>query len=170
MDYFHEFFPSEAQREIIVHCVSSASALPEGYYAFLESYCSNPDCDCQEVLIQIELQSCNTPVNFERSAIPTVVLLYTWGKPFSKKNPTIHPEAPESSLAPDALKLFQEYVEANPSYLTSLNDHYSMMKKIEHCGAHQHNPLPIKREPKIGRNELCACGSGKKFKKCCMNK
>ncbi|MEO8170292.1 MAG: UPF0149 family protein [Oxalobacteraceae bacterium] len=27
---------------------------------------------------------------------------------------------------------------------------------------------PIKREaPKVGRNDLCACGSGKKFKKCC---
>lgn len=24
--------------------------------------------------------------------------------------------------------------------------------------------------PKVGRNELCPCGSGKKFKKCCMNK
>jgi uncharacterized protein len=27
---------------------------------------------------------------------------------------------------------------------------------------------PVKREaPKVGRNDLCACGSGKKFKKCC---
>jgi len=29
---------------------------------------------------------------------------------------------------------------------------------------------PVRREaPKIGRNEPCPCGSGKKFKKCCMN-
>jgi SEC-C motif-containing protein len=27
---------------------------------------------------------------------------------------------------------------------------------------------PIKRtEPKVGRNDLCPCGSGKKYKKCC---
>ncbi len=27
---------------------------------------------------------------------------------------------------------------------------------------------PIRRTtPKVGRNELCPCGSGKKFKKCC---
>jgi len=27
---------------------------------------------------------------------------------------------------------------------------------------------PIRREvPKVGRNDLCTCGSGKKFKKCC---
>ncbi len=29
---------------------------------------------------------------------------------------------------------------------------------------------PARREaPKIGRNEPCPCGSGKKYKKCCMN-
>ncbi|NIP38703.1 MAG: preprotein translocase subunit SecA [Candidatus Dadabacteria bacterium] len=28
-------------------------------------------------------------------------------------------------------------------------------------------PMPIRREKKIGRNELCPCGSGKKYKKCC---
>jgi len=29
---------------------------------------------------------------------------------------------------------------------------------------------PIRNEsPKVGRNEPCPCGSGKKFKKCCMN-
>jgi preprotein translocase subunit SecA len=28
-------------------------------------------------------------------------------------------------------------------------------------------PAPVKREtPKIGRNDLCPCGSGEKFKKC----
>lgn len=26
---------------------------------------------------------------------------------------------------------------------------------------------PIRKEPKIGRNELCPCGSGKKYKNCC---
>ena len=29
---------------------------------------------------------------------------------------------------------------------------------------------PIVYEKKVGRNELCPCGSGKKFKKCCENK
>ena len=29
---------------------------------------------------------------------------------------------------------------------------------------------PIRTEPKVGRNEPCPCGSGKKYKKCCLNK
>jgi preprotein translocase subunit SecA len=33
---------------------------------------------------------------------------------------------------------------------------------------HDHITAPITRDsPKIGRNDPCPCGSGKKFKKCC---
>lgn len=32
----------------------------------------------------------------------------------------------------------------------------------------QHNPM--RAGPKVGRNDPCACGSGKKFKKCCLGK
>ncbi len=28
----------------------------------------------------------------------------------------------------------------------------------------------VREEPKIGRNDSCPCGSGKKYKKCCINK
>lgn len=32
-----------------------------------------------------------------------------------------------------------------------------------------HAREPVRRvEPKVGRNDLCSCGSGKKYKKCCM--
>ena len=31
-------------------------------------------------------------------------------------------------------------------------------------------PAPIQGNQKVGRNAPCPCGSGKKFKKCCMNK
>jgi uncharacterized protein len=29
--------------------------------------------------------------------------------------------------------------------------------------------IPIRRAPEVGRNDPCPCGSGKKFKKCCLN-
>ena len=28
----------------------------------------------------------------------------------------------------------------------------------------------IREEPRVGRNDPCPCGSGKKYKKCCMSK
>ncbi len=36
------------------------------------------------------------------------------------------------------------------------------------CNHHHHSLAPIIRQaPKIGRNDLCLCGSQKKYKKCC---
>jgi preprotein translocase subunit SecA len=32
------------------------------------------------------------------------------------------------------------------------------------------NESIIRAEPKIGRNDPCPCGSGKKYKKCCLNR
>ena len=36
-------------------------------------------------------------------------------------------------------------------------------------GHHDHAPQKpfVREEPKLGRNDPCACGSGKKYKKCC---
>lgn len=30
------------------------------------------------------------------------------------------------------------------------------------------NIVPVRTKPKIGRNELCPCGSKKKYKNCCI--
>jgi len=36
---------------------------------------------------------------------------------------------------------------------------------------HNSAPTPLRREhPKIGRNETCPCGSGQKYKRCCLGK
>jgi hypothetical protein len=32
----------------------------------------------------------------------------------------------------------------------------------------EYTPPFVRTEPKIGRNETCPCGSGKKYKKCCI--
>jgi preprotein translocase subunit SecA len=40
----------------------------------------------------------------------------------------------------------------------------------ENCGHHHHAPVTTLRRggPKVGRNDPCPCGSGKKHKKCCI--
>ncbi|MEK7719163.1 MAG: SEC-C metal-binding domain-containing protein, partial [Bacteroidota bacterium] len=43
------------------------------------------------------------------------------------------------------------------------------MDASNHPGEHQEGhkaPQPIRHAPKVGRNEPCPCGSGKKFKNC----
>ncbi|MDD5707650.1 MAG: YchJ family protein [Kiritimatiellae bacterium] len=53
-------------------------------------------------------------------------------------------------------------------------DHHEFAKFARHDGEWRFmdgkviGPEPVRREgPKIGRNDPCSCGSGKKFKKCC---
>lgn len=42
---------------------------------------------------------------------------------------------------------------------------YVMQQEMKSNGTN--NGIPVRTEPKIGRNEPCPCGSGKKYKKCC---
>lgn len=49
------------------------------------------------------------------------------------------------------------------------------MKAINVRGSNLPNLFPptytlVRTEPKIGRNDPCPCGSGKKYKKCCLDK
>lgn len=45
----------------------------------------------------------------------------------------------------------------------------AMRRRYQQSG-YSHHSEPIRKTPKAGRNDPCPCGSGKKFKKCCMNK
>ncbi|MFQ6722781.1 MAG: preprotein translocase subunit SecA [Opitutales bacterium] len=50
--------------------------------------------------------------------------------------------------------------------------HFSSSEEVTDIGTAKPKPVelpkPVKRDlPKVGRNDVCPCGSGKKFKKCC---
>jgi len=66
----------------------------------------------------------------------------------------------------DVVSLYDDVVEnwgkriADPSTYRSEDD----LDYLSECGA----PRPYVAEPKIGRNDPCPCGSGKKYKKCCL--
>lgn len=53
--------------------------------------------------------------------------------------------------------------------LEEWTDIFSEDKRLEIRKAHAKSKTVVKHEEKIGRNDPCPCGSGKKYKKCCMN-
>ncbi|OFY21242.1 MAG: hypothetical protein A2W98_14750 [Bacteroidetes bacterium GWF2_33_38] len=84
----------------------------------------------------------------------------------------------------DVQKLFrEESLFTNKNEILSITETYN---KINSWSENQKNPFNDndeinddyeyiqnsieKKEPKVGRNEPCPCGSGKKYKKCCLNK
>jgi len=60
----------------------------------------------------------------------------------------------------DDVKMQQECAGALPGAVAAIYNFFMSKRKSA--------PAPIKREtPKLGRNDPCPCGSGKKFKQCC---
>jgi uncharacterized protein YecA (UPF0149 family) len=60
-----------------------------------------------------------------------------------------------TDLIPDCVTAIAKYWRAKGSTQISM--------PLLHVGRTSPNQSP----PKVGRNQLCPCGSGKKFKKCC---
>ena len=73
------------------------------------------------------------------------------------------------SLAFDKEKLYKNMVAAKADWLYELpqwKEIYSE-EELKKLYKEQKESTTIRKEKKIGRNDSCPCGSGKKYKKCC---
>ena len=78
-------------------------------------------------------------------------------------------EDTEVSLAFDKEKLYKNMVDARADWLYELpqwNDIYDEETR-KRLYLEQKKSGTIVKGPKVGRNDPCPCGSGKKYKKCC---
>ena len=78
-------------------------------------------------------------------------------------------EDTEVSLAFDKEKLYKNMVAAKADWLYELpqwKEIYSE-EELKKLYKEQKESTTIRKEKKIGRNDPCPCGSGKKYKKCC---
>ena len=78
-------------------------------------------------------------------------------------------EDTEVSLAFDKEKLYKNMVEAKADWLYNLpqwKEIYSE-EELKRLYKEQKESGTIRKEKKVGRNDPCPCGSGKKYKKCC---
>jgi uncharacterized protein len=66
----------------------------------------------------------------------------------------------EHVMGEEDQKVWQDCADSLPQSVMAIYNFWLSKRK----------PMPIQRgQPKVGRNELCPCGSGKKFKQCCGN-
>jgi len=76
-------------------------------------------------------------------------------------------------LTPAEEDLRNQLLVANPDLLTELGRRHEIMNKlyVVSAAAAGHPGRvsdPIRAPRRIGRNEPCPCGSGKKYKRCCL--
>ena len=86
------------------------------------------------------------------------------------KGPVLNLASPQSELAPVLLDRVKKYVLKDRHYTERIKRHYRMFKDLIEKENRKATSIKSDKRVKIGRNDPCPCGSGKKYKKCCMNK
>ncbi|SCY86297.1 preprotein translocase subunit SecA [Alkaliphilus peptidifermentans] len=85
-------------------------------------------------------------------------------------------EDPVRAYQMEGFDMFQQMIksiqEDTVKYLFNIEKEYNAERKqvatpIEATHGGGNRPSTVKKENEVGRNEVCPCGSGKKYKKCC---
>lgn len=112
----------------------------------VELYCVKPGCDCGAVIVDFD-------------AIVPRGAPYPGHVELAAGAATLHPE--QERHGERLNELWAAYCARYPRYQERIAQRSATMRAL----AGRIVAAPPK--PKVGRNALCACGSGKKFKKCC---
>jgi len=140
-------------------------------YAAIDRYCPSPTCDCREALVSIigPLEEGNN------EDAPEALLRIGLNGEVAIEDDGGVPTARLNRLGQD--------LAGRGGRLKELKERYRRMKEVGHVLAVRHPLLAaawgVKVEkpatapagttggPRVGRNEACPCGSGKKYKQCC---
>jgi hypothetical protein len=153
-------------------------AIPAGQYALVESYCSDPECDCQRVMLNV--------VEEQRPTAYLASISYGFDRGAEHAGPYLDPLNYQGRYAKDLMRLVEELALSDPAYVARLKRHYALVKRAaadpNHPAYHKLQDAIEKEEDellvrvpgpepqRVGRNDPCPCGSGIKYKHCCGRK
>lgn len=168
---FIEFFPEMAEKETRRITLRNDPQIPDGEYAFVDSFCDDKDCDCRRVYFDV-LQ-----IDPHYKPIHAATISYGWEdldfylswSPYlppevatELKGPILQPSEKQSRYGQRFLKLFESKLLADPDYIERIKRHYVMFKAKS--GGKAIGKI-CKGYDKYGP---CFCGSGKKLRFCCL--
>ncbi len=169
---FDDRFPDIAENEIRTLITHGDPDLPDDQYIFTEAYCDEENCDCRRVFFNVYSEKTKTLL---------AVITYGWEKrqyyiDWMEDNDPIainslvglglNLTSPQSKFAQALLNKIDFVLKNDINYVERLKKHYKIFRtEIDK----QYQKAPLVSQPKAGRNDPCPCGSGKKFKKCCLN-
>jgi len=125
----------------------------------IDQYCLLPKCPCTDTNLNIfsvdkvgktGTELCSVSVNYRKKVWKII----------------------EEFSLPVTLKTVRTTIEDQlPNIYKQLQKRHIKLKAIyAHCKKKHHSPKEELQLPKVGRNDPCPCGSGKKYKKCCLRK
>jgi len=125
----------------------------------LDQYCLLPKCPCSDTVLNV----------FSIDKVgKTGKELFVVSLDYKKKQWKLT----EECSFPVTLKTVRAVIEDQlPNIHKQLHKRHIELKAIyAHSKKKHHSPEEEIQLPKVGRNDPCPCGSGKKYKKCCLGK
>ena len=170
---FHLLFPEIAEREIRDFTLLGKRGARPKTYGLLEAYCPDPACDCRRVMINV------VDVDHLKGGY-LASISFGFDRDADMAGPFLDPLNPQSPLA-EMLLGHVAIVLSDQAYVERLELHYGLVKKAASPAHPAHaKPLtwlaeddeiqPLRPKPRAGRNDPCPCGSGEKYKNCCLRK
>lgn len=125
----------------------------------LDQYCLLPKCSCSDTILNVfsidkvgktGKELCVVSLNYRKKQWQLI----------------------EECSFPVTLKTVRAVIEDQlPNIYKQFHKRHIKLKAIyAHCRKKDHSPKEEIQLPKVGRNDPCPCGSGKKYKKCCLRK
>ncbi|MFN0121931.1 MAG: hypothetical protein ACKV2V_15665 [Blastocatellia bacterium] len=123
--------------------------LPDGDYAFSESYCDEPGCDCRRVIINVISSPANpghwATINYGWESVDFYTRWLRGDKTLAAqcKGPELDPLNRQTKYAPVFLEIFESVLK-DPLYVERLKRHYQLFKSTVGPVA---KPKGLKRTP-----------------------
>ena len=127
-------------------------------YLIDDQYCLDPKCSCRSVAI--------TFMPFKKNGPPLspgnhISIHYDYQKNTYEKIFDV----PDKFNLEKMVSLLLNSISGYPDVLRTR--HEKLKKLYKKCNRHIEKQISAPQKEKIGRNDPCPCGSGKKYKKCC---
>lgn len=135
----------------------------KGQWLVDDQYCVDPDCDCRETVLQFV----HVPEPSAREQDidgPAAVARYDY------RTGRVKTVARPAFKYPRLKRLIAAMKGAHPTFDADVEKRHNTLKDLYRRALTkaEKDAVPfVRQSAKIGRNDPCPCGSGKKYKKCC---
>ena len=140
--------------------------LQDEFWAADEMYCVDPDCVCKEMILSFfKLR--------DRSGVITKSVSEPTGMRYNYRTGLSREAFRGLASNPPSSDLLTALQKAQPHLNLRLERRHLLMQNIylrQYVEELKMAGAQVAARRKVGRNERCPCGSGKKFKHCCLGK
>lgn len=149
-----DFKPGEmiAHDELVGGVRADVYKLGDRFYEVIDLHCANPGCTCGEVLLDVQTVVPDNGPNLGHVSI--------------KGSGAVTTE-PNSRHLQRFAEVWSAFQKRHPRYRDWLARRATVVQEVAARIVSKTKATRSAAQPKVGRNEPCPCGSGKKHKKCC---